>query len=183
MRKLKIVLLIMSFMVCLSVVSHANEIKISNAGDNSFMTTLKQTDLKSFTPISQKVTNYAASNESRARGFRGMGTAGAVVFGLSWLFTISGSVLMILYWLTYSGYFTSLLTMSTMSIYTVFGSMWFLYVGAALFSIGMLMFWIGLPLMIVGFAVAAHYENKASLIIDTDETSPAIRTALSIKIM
>lgn len=181
MRKLKIVLFLLTFIFIICIFAQANELKIHNQSKFSFISHSKSaSDIIGLNLIRNKITNYRSSSSQKAKGFKGMGIAGAVIFGVSWIFTISGTVLMVIYYMSmYSSLWTFNLT-ATMG--GIFGNLWMLYLGAGIFALGMLMFWAGLPLMIVGFAVSAYHSKRVSMLIETDMDRAQISSGIAIKL-
>lgn len=125
------------------------------------------------------------SNEKTARGFIGMGIAGASITGASFLFIIPGTVFVV--YAVRGGVFKSSSEKSDMNIGEVYATVIvgtvatviLFYTGIALLIVGGIFLLVGLPLMIVGFAMAGHLNKKrVSFFIDGEKS---IRTGISIR--
>ena len=194
MKKIKIFLLLLFFVFIISAFAQANELKINNQNNFSFTSHLKEsTNLNCNNSLQNKIVNLKKSGGAgKVRGFTRMGGAGAAVFGISWVFMIGGIALLAYAYISLinAGLFaaTSFMSLSTLSLYSLAGpaltSYYLLIGGAALLAVGLTMFWVGLPIMIVGYALAAYHRKKgrASLLIKTDIDNAQIYSGIAIKI-
>lgn len=180
MRITKIALFLIMFILLVGVYVQANEKKSVDQQTFSFSKQLESSFLDS--SISQNdLTRFAASSERKARSFRNMGIAGAIVFGLSFVFLIVGIALFAYAAFSVFGAafgtmsFAALISAGTTAVYLAYG-------GLALIAISQIMFWVGLPLMIVGFAVSAYHRKKVSISIDADLDRGLIFSGISIKL-
>lgn len=154
---MKRVLTLLVLLFCASAILGANEFgtqKNKSAG-KGFSFTFSDNMLSKSDVVPYRSKSTAADWNRRSEAMFTMGVAGAIVFGVSFPVWISGVVLC-----AYSYYYLLGGALSY-SIYNLGTGGILYYAGAALISLGQFMFWVGLPLMIVGFVLSAAFKNKA----------------------
>lgn len=162
---MKRVLTLLVILFCASAILGASEfgsVKAKSTGQGFFANLNRESALSFNNNVFAKsdIVPYRSRSTSadwsrRSDAMFTMGVAGAIVFGVSFPVWISGVVLC-----AYSYYYLLGGALS-LSIYNLGTGGILYYAGAALISLGQLMFWVGLPLMIVGFVLAAAFKNKA----------------------
>lgn len=173
-----------SFLIILSIIftSFSNEKTINNNIKKIGITNL------SYYFHFKNLTKFESSSNDNVKNFTDMGIAGAVVFGISWVFTVPGVVLLIYGFLfvpaaatTSASSFSEALAdalvfgLASISLKTLF-----IILGSVLIAVGGVMFLIGLPIMIAGFATASYYKSKVSLLINND--NKGLKCGLTIKL-
>ena len=153
----------------------ANSNPVSNEYSNLF--TFQQ-NINSFSISPEDITPMKKSDQQKANGFRAMGITGALVFGLSFPVWIAGVGLVAYgYLVTYGGLVTVSASTTATGIYLIYG-------GAVLLALGQVMFWAGLAVMIVGFAISSHFKKKVrrSMLMETDLSTGLIYSGWKINI-
>lgn len=109
-----------------------------------------------------------ASNKSvrQAEAMRGMGIAGAIIFGLSWPVIIAGAALLAYTYVLSAGTMATLVWAILLGGTSITNSyinslLLIYYSGIALTVIGSVMFFVGIPLMIVGFVLYGVLRKKS----------------------
>lgn len=130
------------------------------------------------------IVSYSSSRDwdYRADNMLRMGIAGAILFGTSFFVWITGVAIC-----AYSFY---ALLGGSWSWTMLYGTLTLgagLYIGGVtLIALGQIMFWVGLPLMIVGFVLHAVFRRKArtAMFMDSayDENGAGFRYGLAIKL-
>ncbi|OHD15705.1 MAG: hypothetical protein A2086_16570 [Spirochaetes bacterium GWD1_27_9] len=155
--------LIVLFSIAVGIIANANSISFQPKDEVKFSFVSKTSDFTDFG--SKKIDLFASKNKgnknykSLSKSMLGMGIAGTIVMILGLGMTIGGGVCLAF---AYKSVTTFTWTGLGDAIYLVYG-------GAALITLGMLLFWVGLPLMIAGFAASAYYKSKASSFINSTD--------------
>lgn len=128
--------------------------------------------------LSNEIENYRSrsSGADKVRSFRIVGIVGAVVFGVGFVGSILGAVLIGV------GYSQMIAAGIAFSITGLYGGALTVFIGAILLALSQVLFWVGLPVMIVGFAVSAYHSRGAEMQYKYVENKMAYETAFVFRL-
>lgn len=155
---MKKILLLTTVLIIICNLSYSAEKNLSLPKNNSYFIQNERLDFSYYSSDSIPKIKF--------KKFTKIAIAGTIVFGISWIFVFPGIGLTIYGWdnkIIHNHYWSY-----GHEVYEVYEDLTTFYVGAGVLLLGLISLFTGLPLMIVGWVMRAHYKSKVSIFIDSD---------------